>query len=333
MDVERLAETLAAGETLPASQLRSLATNRDLIGLGMLAADVRRRLHGGKGTFVRVEVVDISASESEADAVPGWRPGASAPGVDIPVEAGEVRLVGVPASLDEAVGAVRALRAVAAVPLSGFALEDLKELSATGNGQPATDDSTATTGGGTGLRNVLFALREAGLDAVASARVDRIDLDALRAVADAGLAVQAVTLGTPVEGEALLDCLERIRAWQAATGVVRACVPVPVETATDQPTTGYDDMRHVAVARLLLDNVAHIQAHWTRMGAKLSQACLLFGADDIDAVPARDAMPYGPRRAIVEEVRRNLVAASLEPVERDGAHAVRSVVDPTGSPA
>jgi len=152
-------------------------------------------------------------------------------------------------------------------------------------------------------------------------------------VADAGLVLQSVTLGTPLEGDALLDALEQIRSWQAATGVVRACVPVPVETAIDQPTTGYDDMRHVAVARLLLDNVAHIQAHWSRMGAKLSQACLLFGADDIDAVPARDAMPYGPRRAIVEEVRRNLAAASLEPVERDGAHAARHAVDPTGSPA
>ena len=88
-------------------------------------------------------------------------------------------------------------------------------------------------------------------------------------------------------------------------------------------TTGYDDMRHVAIARLVLDNVAHVQADWARMGAKLSQACLLFGADDIDAVPARDDMPHGPRRAIVEEVRRNLLAASLQPVERTGAFAER----------
>ena len=118
--------------------------------------------------------------------------------------------------------------------------------------------------------------------------------------------MQSVTLGTPVDGDALLDQLEALRAWQAATGVVRACAPLPVETSPEQPTTGYDDMRHVALARLVLDNVEHIQAHWTRMGAKLSQSCLLFGANDIDAVPARDDMPHGPRRAILEEVRRNL---------------------------
>ena len=105
--------------------------------------------------------------------------------------------------------------------------------------------------------------------------------------------------------------------------MVRACAPLPVETPAEQPTTGYDDMRHVAIARLVLDNVDHIQAHWLRMGAKLSQSCLLFGANDIDGVPARDEMPHGPRRAILEEVRRNILAASLEVVERDGSFQVR----------
>ena len=109
-----------------------------------------------------------------------------------------------------------------------------------------------------------------------------------------------------------------------------ACAPLPVEASAEQPTTGYDDMRHVALARLVLDNVAHIQAHWTRMGAKLSQSCLLFGANDIDAVPARDAMPHGPRRAILEEVRRNITAASLEVVERDGAFAPRPATSGIG---
>ena len=61
------------------------------------------------------------------------------------------------------------------------------------------------------------------------------------------------------------------------------------------------------------------------MGAKLSQSCLLFGANDLDAVPARDDMPHGPRRAILEEVRRNILAASLDVVERDGSFQVRGL--------
>ena len=291
VDFERLTETLASGTALSAAQLRALSESRDLIGLGMLAADVRTRLHGTQGTFVRIETIDAAA-------VAGGGP------VEVPAEAGEVRLTGAPASLEQAAAAVRAVRAATTVTLSGWTLEELTRLDVS-------------------LADALGALKAAGLDAVATARLDRASLEQVRAIADAGLVLQSMTLGTPADGEALLDQLEQLRAWQAATGVVRACSPLPIETSVEQPTTGYDDMRHVAIARLVLDNVAHVQAHWVRMGAKLSQACLLFGADDIDAVPARDDMPHGPRRAILEEVRRNLLAASLEPVERDGAFAAR----------
>lgn len=291
VDFEQLGGALAAGSSLSAGEMHALAESRDLIGLGMLASDARARRHGVRGTFVRVETVDTAAA-------------ADAP-VDVPVEAGEVRLTGRPSSLEAAVQATRRVRAATPRHVSGWSLDELGGLD-----EP--------------LGDVLAALRGAGLDAVATARLDRLRLDDLRVVADAGLALQAVTLGEPADDAEFLEQLERLRAWQAATGVVRACVPLPVDVSHEQPTTGYDDMRHVAIARLVLDNVDHIQAHWTRMGAKLSQACLLFGADDVDAVPARDDMPHGPRRAIVEEVRRNLAAASLEPVERDGAFARRA---------
>ena len=291
VDIETLAENIAAGTPLTSAQLRELAHSRDLIGLGMLAADTRTRRHGQRGTFVRIETLDVTAVASGAT-------------LQVPIEAGEVRLSGTPAALDAAVAAVAAVKAVSDMPVSGWTL-----------------DEVVAWGGS--FESTLGALRTAGLDAIASARIDRLGLEQLRALQDAGLLLQTATLGVPVDGDALLDQFERLRAWQAATGVVRACAPLPVETSPEQPTTGYDDMRHVAVARLVLDNVAHIQAHWGRMGAKLSQACLLFGADDIDAVPARDDMPHGPRRAILEEVRRNLAAASLDAVERDGAFRPR----------
>ncbi len=286
VDFDQIGAALASGRTLSAGQLRDLAQSRDLIGLGMLAADVRARRHGGRGTFVRVEEIDIATVAQGA-------------AVDVPADAGEVRLVGVPSSLTEAVAAVRAVRTAACVPVSGWWLHELAAIAGS-------------------LSDTLAALRAAGLDAVAMARLDRLDEAGLQAVADAGLVVQVVTLGASVDDDTLLDQLERLRALQAATSVVRTCVPLPVEVSPEHPTTGYDDMRHVAIARLALDNVAHVSAHWTRMGAKLAQSCLLFGADDIDGVPARDDMPHGPRRAVVEEVRRNLVAASLEAVERDG---------------
>ena len=284
VDIEELATRLTSGGALSSSELRELAASRDLIGLGMLAADVRTRLHGARGTFVRVDTLSVEDV---------------AAGVSVAADAGEVRFAGPVGTLDAALNAIAAVRAATTLPVSGWALHDLVTLGP--------------------IDQILPALRTAGLDAVATARLDRLDLEQLHAVKAAGLAIQVVTLGTPLDGDALLDALEQLRAWQAATGVVRACAPLPVEVPAEAATTGFDDMRHVALARLVLDNVTHLSAHWTRMGAKLSQSCLLFGADDIDAVPARDDMPHGPRRAIIEEVRRNIIAASLEVVERDGA--------------
>lgn len=313
VDFDRLSETLAAGGALSAAQLRDLAQSRDLLGLGMLAADVRTRLHGARGTFVRVQVVDVSDVPADIGSF-GLDLPQLVPGEDGTFSMGELRLLGAPASLDAARLMVTAAASRGGVPVSAWTIEELSALGP--------------------LADVAATLREAGLHAVASARLDRLAAAHLEALATAGLPVQSVTLGAPVDADELVDQLEALRAWQAATGVVRACAPLPVEVSAEQPTTGYDDMRHVALARLVLDNVAHIQAHWTRMGAKLSQSCLLFGADDIDAVPARDDMRDGPRRAIVEEVRRNLAAASLEAVERDGAFEVRGPTPASfGSPA
>ncbi|MGI8671175.1 MAG: hypothetical protein ACR2LU_01055 [Luteitalea sp.] len=291
MDFEELTSSLASGTTLTAEQLGELARSRDLIGLGMLAGDARGRRHGTRGTFVRVEIVDLERALGNAP-------------VDVPTAAGEVRLTGTPASLEQACAAVARVAADARVPLTGWALEDLASLAGS-------------------LETAATALMAAGLAAVSTARIDRLTGAQLHGLAAARLPLHTVTLGPPLDAEALLAALQQLRAWQADAPVVVGCSPLPVEVSADQPTTGYDDMRHVAVARLVLDNVPHIQADWTRMGAKLAQACLLFGADDLDGVPARDDLPHGPRRAILEEVRRNILAASLDPVERDGRFALR----------
>ena len=117
LDFEQLGETLAGGAVLSAGQLRDLVHSRDLIGLGMLAADARTRRHGTQGTFVRVETVDVAALNGDEAA-------------NIPIEAGEVRVQGRPVSPAAAVAVVRRLAAVANVPVTGFALDDLTALGA-----------------------------------------------------------------------------------------------------------------------------------------------------------------------------------------------------------
>jgi aminodeoxyfutalosine synthase len=88
------------------------------------------------------------------------------------------------------------------------------------------------------------------------------------------------------------------------------------------PTTGYDDVKRVALARLFVENIPSIQVDWALYGPKLAQVALTMGADDLDGVTALDDMPDGRRRAPLEEVWRNIRAAGLTPVERDARFAI-----------
>jgi 2-iminoacetate synthase ThiH len=65
-------------------------------------------------------------------------------------------------------------------------------------------------------------------------------------------------------------------------------------------------------------DVPSIQVDWSLYGLKLAQVALTFGADDVDAVSAVDDLSEGRRRAPLEEILRNIRAAGLEPIERDG---------------
>lgn len=284
-----LLATLRSGQPVTPAQQRWVLETHDLVQLGTVATELRGDRLGRQGTFVRVDTVPLAEAAT-------WQ---------VAPDAGEVRLAGVPDTLDTALGAVRALAGStggsAAVPVTGFTVHDL------------------ALAAGPNLREWCEALREAGLAAIAHARTDRLEDGWLSAIAAAGLTVQALAPGAPAEGEAWLDGLEQVRTWQRACNVIGAYQPLPLDVAADAPSTGYDDMRAVAGARILLDNVVHIQVDWARAGAKLAQACLLFGADDVDAVPARDDMPHGPRRSILEEVRRNFEAVALTPVERTAA--------------
>jgi aminodeoxyfutalosine synthase len=98
--------------------------------------------------------------------------------------------------------------------------------------------------------------------------------------------------------------------------------PLPSRVAGVSPTTGFEDVHLVALARLLTP-VAHIQVDWQRYGPKLAQVALTFGADDVDAVSPVDEVAEGRRRAPLEEIRRNIRAASAEPVERDARFRAR----------
>jgi len=275
--------------TLTEPELTSLAGSYDIISLGMTADDVRRARHGARTTFVRV--ADVPADVDAAAAI--------APA------AGEIRIVGVPVSRAAAVARVAAVAAAASgTPVSGFSLSDLEALA-------ARESIT--------LRALLEELRATGLELVADAVLDRLQ-DVRRSIEEvniAGLSLARLTIDRVASSDPLPQ-LKEVADLQRAVGVLRAFAPLPRRVNPAVPTTGYEDVKRVALARVVVEDVPSIQVDWALYGPKLAQVALTMGADDLDAVTADDAAPEGHRRAPLEEVRRNIRAAGQEPVERNG---------------
>jgi aminodeoxyfutalosine synthase len=279
------------------SELASLSKTADVITLGMRADEVRRRLHDARTTFVRV--ADVPMESRDGAPIPAFPPGA-----------GEIRIVGAPKSRSAAVARVREVSAQAnGVPVSAFLLNDLEQLA-------ASDGVT--------LRALLEELRAAGLELVAEAPFDRLQ-DARRSIEEtniAGLALARLTIHQLPAGDAA-PLLKRVADLQHAVGVLRSFAPLPRHVNPAAPTTGFDDVKRVALARLIVENVPSIQVDWALYGPKLAQVALTVGADDVDAVSAEDDLTEGRRRAPLEEIRRNIRAAGLDPVERNGRFDAR----------
>jgi len=176
-----------------------------------------------------------------------------------------------------------------------------------------------------GPAQVLGGLRSAGLDALAEIPLDRIDnhAKAVEALVSAGFNQLRLTIAN-AKADVRTTLFVAAAALQEEFAAIRSINPLPMTLEALRPTTGYDDVKSVAMARLAAPNIPTIQVDWLRYGPKLAQVALTFGADDIDNVTASDEMPDGRRRAPLEDVRRNIQAAGLDASERDGRFAVVS---------
>jgi aminodeoxyfutalosine synthase len=273
-----------AGRRLETADVTALAGVTDILSLGALADEARRARHGATTWFLRVHELDTATPDRWMAPPPGAR---------------EVRLTGRPGAPPVVIDLVQRAKALAdGLVLRGFTLSDLVAI----GGAPLLAELRAA-----GLDDV--ALVEPGADAVAQVTAAR----------DAGLGVKVI--GAVACPEDRAAWLLAARALQEAVGGFEAVAPLSQEADATTPTTGFDDVRQVALARLALETVPHVQVDWRRHGPKLAQVALTMGADDIDLVAADDDTSRGSRRAPLEEIRRNITAAGLVPVERDGRFA------------
>ncbi len=126
-----------------------------------------------------------------------------------------------------------------------------------------------------------------------------------------------------------VDHLLRLRDQQDETGGFLAFIPLafhPENTVFEKRgwkhTPGSDDLKMIAVSRLLLDNVPNVKAYWIMMGLPLTQVALHFGANDVQGTVVREEIFHAAGATTeveqkIDELVRVVKEAGRIPVQRD----------------
>ncbi|GAB6144129.1 aminofutalosine synthase MqnE [Desulfocicer niacini] len=153
-------------------------------------------------------------------------------------------------------------------------------------------------------------------------------LEIMEAVHRAGIPTNATMLYGHIETlEERVDHLVALRELQDRTGGFSAFIPLAFHSKNTAlshlpATTAVDDLKNIAIARLLLDNFDHIKAYWVMIGEKLAQVALNYGADDLDGTIIEERITHeaGATSAIGltrDDMERMIRDAGFLPVERD----------------
>lgn len=193
--------------------------------------------------------------------------------------------------------------------------------------------------------DVLVKLKEAGLDSLPGGGAEIFSPSVRRIIAPKKIGYQkyleihktAHRLGlhsttTMLYGhiesyEDRVDHILKIREAQDETRGFTCFIPLAYQPENNdlpvyEHTTGIDDLKTIAVSRLLLDNVPHIKAYWVMIGEKVAQVALNFGADDIDGTVMEEKIAHfagakSPTAQAKEKLVRLIKEAGKIPVERD----------------
>jgi aminodeoxyfutalosine synthase len=200
------------------------------------------------------------------------------------------------------------------------------------------------------LAEVLPELIEAGLGSVpgggAEVFADRVHklsyhlkisgdqwLEIARTVHRAGLRSNCTMLHGHIETiEERVDHLDRLRRLQDETSGFQTYIPLSFhpdnsEMAHVPGPTAIDELREIAVGRLMLDNIPHIKAYWILMDASIAQLALSYGADDVDGTVVEEKIYHEagattPQRVQRAELIQWIRDAGRVPVERDTLYNV-----------
>lgn len=358
--LEPIADKVHAGQRLSPDDGLALYRSRDIFTIGALANLVRERLHGRRAyyninrhinysnycvlrckfcsfyrPYSKTDPVDggyeLSVDECAAIAHDAWEQGAT-----------EVHIVGglhPKLPFDYYLDMCRAIRQrCPGMHIKAFTAIEIVHF-------------TRITKPRLTIAEVLTALRDAGLGSLPGGGAeifdDRVHDEAYRAKVgekhwfdvhatahELGIPTNATMLYGHIEGvEERLTHLCKLREHQdqslanhpAAfqTLIPLSFIPEGSELGHLPGPSGLDDLKTLAISRLMLDNFPHIKAFWPMQSAKLSQVALNWGVDDFDGtvvwydITKREGRGSNRQELTVDQIRRLIHEAGCEPIERD----------------
>jgi len=355
-----IAEKLAAGERLDDGDGLTLFSSRDLLGVGALADAVNRATHGDVVTFAANQHINptnvcilrktcvfcgyarlpkedgayrYTLDQVLAEAEPA-RNGLTR----------EFHIVGgldMKAGLEYYTDMFRALK-------REFPHVHIKALTAVEIAHIARIEKMS-------WEAVLIALREAGLDTMPGGGAETFSAAVREQIADKklggadyidvhrtahrlGIRTNCTMLYGHVETFAdRVAHLRMLRDLQDETGGFLAYIPLAYHPDDNElgiqlgrrgsASTGFDDLRNLAVGRLYLDNIAHIKTHWIMVTPFLSQTSLSFGVNDMEGTVVREKIYHAvgahtPQAMTLDAILKLIRGAKKVPAERDSFYNI-----------
>jgi aminodeoxyfutalosine synthase len=350
-ELQPIADKVLAGERLDAQEGLTLYNSGDLLAIGTLAHHVREKLHGKRTHFNvnrHINPTNVCVASCKLCAF-GRKPDADGAYTMALEEA--FRVAG--ENWTEAVTEFHIVGGLHPdLPFQYYVdlLRGLKERFPSVHLKAFTAVEIAYYAHITRLsvREILEKFKEAGLGSlpgggaeIFAPAVRRVICDhkigahmwlkVHRTAHELGLHSTATMLYGHIEtAEDRVDHLLQLRGLQDQTHGFQTFIPLAFHPANTElgklvdhaETTGFMDLKNIAVARLLLDNFPHIKAYWIMMTPRVAQIALRFGADDLDGTVAEekiyhDAGAKTPQVMTRQEIIRLIREAGLEPFERD----------------
>jgi aminodeoxyfutalosine synthase len=276
-------EKVLAEQALDLDDITALYVSKDILAIGWLANFVRERMHGGATQFA---VNTVAANSAGGELL-------------IVARDFEAALRGVDQTRKE-----HPLERIAALTVEQLATQ-ANPAEAARQLKRAGADSLLGDGAEIFLPELRRSIWQTAISIDARA-------EAIQVANEAGLETPLYVVQRGRSPEEQARELMRFRAWKAERFAAISFDPDATTSASLNVTTGMQEMRHIAIARLALPNVAHIRAYWQMLGGKLSQIALSFGASELDGT-ALDAGVNAAERS--RELAREISVAGREPKE------------------